>query len=100
MPAVPVPSTSELVALNVRRLRQRLDISQTALAIRMGVAPARISELEHGHSGISGSTLDKLADALECQPQELLMQPNQSPPVTRPTPTKADRRDSRKPVSA
>ena len=83
---MPKPSTSELVAINVHRLRTRLGISQTELAELMDVAPARISELEHGRSGVSGTTLDKLADALQCQPQELLMQPNAGPDPVPPRP--------------
>lgn len=71
---MPTPSTSELLAANVRRLREARGFSQTTLADRMGVAPTRISEIEHGRCGVSGSTLDKLADALACKPQDLLTQ--------------------------
>lgn len=75
---MPSPTTAELVAMNVRRLRSRIGMSQSALAELMDVATARISEIEHGKSGLSGATIDKLADALDCQPQELLMQPSES----------------------
>ena len=71
---MPSPTTAELIAANVRRIRADRGFSQQELAQRMGVAQSRVSEIEHGRGGVQSSTIDKLSDALACRPSDLLSQ--------------------------
>lgn len=48
-------------------------MTQEALASRLDVAVSTISQLETGKQGYSQPMLEALADALECQPADLLM---------------------------
>lgn len=48
-------------------------MTQEALASRLEVAVSTISQLETGKQGYSQPMLEALADALECQPADLLM---------------------------
>lgn len=70
---MPTPNTSQLLAFNVTRLRNARGFSQKELARRMKVAHTRVSEIENGHCGASGNTIDKLADALGVHISELLI---------------------------
>lgn len=56
----------------VRRRRERLGWSQTALADLLGVAPSQISRIEAGQQSISVVRLLDIADALETTPGRLL----------------------------
>lgn len=47
--------------------------TQADLAEQSGVTQGLISQLENGRSDYSGETLEKLAFALQCEPQDLLM---------------------------
>lgn len=48
-------------------------MTQEALASRLEVAVSTISQLETGKQGYSQPMLEALADALGCQPADLLM---------------------------
>lgn len=62
----------ELVTLpGLRRLRLFAALSQRELARRAGVSPATIGRIEDGEQA-HPSTVRKLADALGCQPRELI----------------------------
>ena len=65
----------ELVSLfrgNVKAIREELDISQTELARRMGVAPSYICDIERGRRNPNLTTLAQLADALGVMPAALI----------------------------
>jgi len=47
---------------NVRNLRMKKGIQQKELAIEIGVAPATVSDWEHGRKNPSGERLRKLSD--------------------------------------
>lgn len=61
----------------VRARRLELGLSQRALALRLSYDGSRISSLERGGSpNVKPHLLDKLASALECQPNDLLAADN------------------------
>jgi transcriptional regulator with XRE-family HTH domain len=53
------------VSLNVRRLRNAADLSQTALAEKSGVSRRMLVAIEAGETNVSLATLDRVAEALE-----------------------------------
>lgn len=56
----------------VREWRKYRHLTQEQLADRLGVATSTISQLETGKQGYSQAILEALADALSCQPADLL----------------------------
>ena len=56
--------------LNVRRLRLKKGLSQTALARRAGLSPNYIGTLERGIQNPSLKTLERLAKGLGCPMSE------------------------------
>jgi transcriptional regulator with XRE-family HTH domain len=62
----------ELVALNVRLLRVKRDMTQEQLAMDAGVNKNYISQVESGTRAVSVDILDKLAHAFEVPVAELL----------------------------
>jgi transcriptional regulator with XRE-family HTH domain len=71
----------ELFGQNVLRLRVRAGLTQAALAERMGIDRSHISLMENGDQNVTLLTLWQVAEALEAEPAELLMQaaPRPSP---------------------
>jgi transcriptional regulator with XRE-family HTH domain len=57
----------------IRAWRKHRHLTQEQLASRVEMSTASISQLENGHQGYSQSTLEALAEALSCQPGDLLM---------------------------
>lgn len=57
----------------VKEWRKYRHLTQDQLAERIGVATSTISQLETGKQGYSQPTLEALAEALMCQPADLLM---------------------------
>ncbi|RVH87765.1 XRE family transcriptional regulator [Sinorhizobium meliloti] len=57
----------------IRQWRKHRGLTQEQLASRMDVATSTISQLETGKQGYSQPMLENLADALGCQPADLLM---------------------------
>jgi transcriptional regulator with XRE-family HTH domain len=55
----------------LKELRINAGLSQRELAIRAGLTPGAVWQVEHRSSG-SPATLKKLADVLDVQPVELL----------------------------
>lgn len=51
--------------LRVREARELRGLSQSALAERVGVRRATISDIERGVTGWTGEMLERLADALD-----------------------------------
>jgi transcriptional regulator with XRE-family HTH domain len=64
--------TRQLLARNVRRLRQRKSWSQLDLANEAGVRQALISSIEHGRANPTLESLDKVASALDVAVADLL----------------------------
>lgn len=71
-------SSRELVATNVRRLREAKGLSQSALARRSKLRPARLSLIEGAKHDPQCETLDRLAKALDVTPADLLEPPEKS----------------------
>lgn len=59
-------------AWNLRIARQRADLTQRALAARMGRDQSRIAEWESGRCLARTDAIVRLAEALEIEPGELL----------------------------
>ncbi len=57
----------------IKQWRKYRGLTQQRLAERVEMAVPSISQLETGKQGYSQDTLERLADALNCQPGELLM---------------------------
>lgn len=53
--------------------KYRDNITQERLADRAGISQGMISQLENGDSDFTGGLLDVLADALSCEPADLIM---------------------------
>ena len=60
------------IATIIRRIRLAQGLSQVALAKRAGMLPAQLCKLESGRNDATGSTLRRLADALNVNVSELL----------------------------
>ncbi|MCI3277458.1 helix-turn-helix domain-containing protein [Streptomyces cylindrosporus] len=56
-----------------RRRRIEAGLSQTDLAMRAGVAPSHISDVENGRAGFSPKNLKAIADVLGCAIHDLLL---------------------------
>ncbi|MBD9511381.1 helix-turn-helix transcriptional regulator [Ensifer sp. ENS10] len=61
----------QLVALNLRRLRVARQISQDDLALAAGIERSYAGHLERGTKNPTIVTLEKLAQAMECEIGEL-----------------------------
>lgn len=61
-----------LLGQNVRRIRLKADLSQEAVAARMGVDRAYVSALELGKLNPTAITLWRIAEALEVRLAELV----------------------------
>ena len=65
--------TSKEIGATIRRLREKLGISTTELARRVGISQPQISRLENGLQGFRSGTLIKIADVLGVPPFRLWM---------------------------
>lgn len=68
------PTAIELLATNVRKYRNKANISQTTLADLVGVTYTQIARIELGEINTSVSMIYLIAVALEIQPSQLLEQ--------------------------
>ncbi len=57
---------------NLRKARERLDLTQEQVAERSGVQAGEVSRIEHGKRDPRASTIEKLAAAVEVPPGQLL----------------------------
>jgi transcriptional regulator with XRE-family HTH domain len=57
----------------IKEWRKARGLTQEQLADRIGVAVSTISQLETGKQGYSQPTLEAIAEALDCEPADLLM---------------------------
>ena len=55
----------------LRKARERRGISARELSRRTGVGRASLTDLEHLRRGAYGTTIRKLAEALDCEPWQL-----------------------------
>lgn len=63
---------NQVVALNIRKLRKELDISQEDLAEKCGLHRTYVGAIERSERNITLQTLEKLADSLGVSPLDLL----------------------------
>jgi len=63
---------SETAGRRIRRARKQAKFTQAQTAKRAGIAPARISEAEHGYASLTLRTLGRIAKALGVKPGDLL----------------------------
>lgn len=56
----------------LKQWREYRNLTQEALADRVGMSVSNISQLERGLQGYSMEGLERLADALRCEPGQLL----------------------------
>jgi transcriptional regulator with XRE-family HTH domain len=69
-----VPRIREVLAKNLRRLRDAKGLSQDALAADANQHQALISEIENGRANVELDTLGKIAAALGVHPGELFQE--------------------------
>lgn len=65
----------------IRELRESRGLSGAALAELSGISPQQINRLEHGKRRIHQDTLEVLARALQCRPEEIIAKPSLTPVV-------------------
>jgi transcriptional regulator with XRE-family HTH domain len=68
------PTLGESFAENLRRYREKLDVSQAGLAARAGVTTGHISMLERGTRNPSFEVIEHLAAALNVQDPRKMFQ--------------------------
>jgi transcriptional regulator with XRE-family HTH domain len=61
----------EIMAVNLRRKRQELDMTQEDLAERAGLSARYVGKLERAEVAASVTVLGKIAEALELEPGDL-----------------------------
>ena len=72
------PSTTRKhFALNLRKTRERLGLSQEALADAAGLHRTYVGSVERGERNISIDNIERLAAALGVSPASLLAEPKQ-----------------------
>ena len=63
----------------LKELREKRDLSQEAVAERMGTIRGQVSKLESGKARLNDIWIDRLSKALACDPGELISDHFQSP---------------------
>jgi transcriptional regulator with XRE-family HTH domain len=62
-----------LLGKNIRKMRTNKGISQYALALKTGMAPNSINDIENGKRWVSAKSLSRIANALEVAPYIFLL---------------------------
>ena len=73
MLANPAPKRKKGLPLLKKWRKYRSNMTQERLAERTGLSQGMISQLENGKSDYTGGMLEILADALQCDPPDLIM---------------------------
>jgi transcriptional regulator with XRE-family HTH domain len=68
----------DVLAMNVRLLRQEKDITQEELADRTGLSSRYVGSIERARVSASITVLEKLARAMEVEPCELICRPDRN----------------------
>ena len=63
---------------NIKRIRQSKNMSQDVLSEKAEISPGFLSEIENHKKIGTFDTLAKIAEALEVEPYELLLPPNET----------------------
>ena len=66
----------QLLGGNIRKIRTVKSFSQSTLALKTGMAPNSINDIENGNRWVSAKSLSKIAKALEVEPYTLLLPPS------------------------
>ncbi len=66
------PSLACTLGRNVETLRERAHISKTCFAAMVGIGRPQLNKIEKGTADIRLSVVEKLADALDTSPANLL----------------------------
>ena len=76
MSVIPIEADIDAeIGARLAEVRRRCGLTQRQLAKAVGVTITAIQNWERGRHGISAKRLGRLADALYCQPLDLLMLP-------------------------
>lgn len=65
---------------HIRAWRKHRGLTLERLADRIGVTPGALSQLERGDVGYTQPMLEALADALSCEPSDLIARPPDAMP--------------------
>jgi transcriptional regulator with XRE-family HTH domain len=57
---------------SIKRRRKQLGLTQEAVAAAAGMSTGNLSLIENGHQNYTQETLESLAGALKCKPEDLL----------------------------
>jgi len=68
----------DILKENIKKYRQRRNLSQFALASKINISTNFLADIEAGNTWVSAQTLIKLAKAFEIEPYELLKPENTS----------------------
>ena len=66
----------DILRENIKKFRQRRDLSQFALAAKLDISTNFLADIEAGNTWVSALTLHKLAKAFDIEPYELLKPEN------------------------
>jgi len=64
----------------LHQIREHREISQGKIAKAIGVSIGTIQNYEHGRAHMTADRLEQLAQALQCEPADLLASPGTPPP--------------------
>lgn len=71
---------TELIGQRIKRERLSKSLTQRALAKRVGVGTPHISKVEAGRENPSDELLQRIAEVLDCEFDELLLMAGRVPP--------------------
>uniref|UniRef100_A0A7C3IPJ3 XRE family transcriptional regulator n=1 Tax=Gracilinema caldarium TaxID=215591 RepID=A0A7C3IPJ3_9SPIR len=63
----------QLLGGNIRKMRTVKGLSQYSLALKTGMAPNSINDIENGKRWVSAKSLSRIANALEVEPYIFLL---------------------------